>query len=313
MSGIHHVTAIAGPPRRNVDFYTRTLGLRLVKKTVNFDDPGTYHLYYGDEAGRPGTHPDLLPVGACRARARRRRPGRRRRRSASRRRRSATGRTASSRRACRTRRRRSASARPVLAVHGSGRHGPRARRRRRRGGASRPGAAASVPAEHAIRGFHGVTLLLDDAAPTGAILTDVLGFARGRRARVRSCASRRTAAPRRHRRHPRGRRLPARPHGRAARCITSRSAPPTTPRRPRWREKLRATTTACRRPSRRTATTSARSISASRAASCSRSRPTSRASRSTSRSTALGQRPEAAAVPRAAPPRDRGASLPPLD
>ena len=41
--GIHHVTAIAGPARRNLDFYTRVLGLRLVKKTVNFDDPGTYH------------------------------------------------------------------------------------------------------------------------------------------------------------------------------------------------------------------------------------------------------------------------------
>ena len=54
-NGIHHVTAIAGPARRNLDFYTRVLGLRLVKKTVNFDDPGTYHLYYGDETGRPGT------------------------------------------------------------------------------------------------------------------------------------------------------------------------------------------------------------------------------------------------------------------
>src|SRR5215216_4320437 len=53
--GIHHVTAIAGPARRNLDFYTRVLGLRLVKKTVNFDDPGTYHLYYGDETGQPGT------------------------------------------------------------------------------------------------------------------------------------------------------------------------------------------------------------------------------------------------------------------
>src|SRR6476661_5160456 len=48
INGIHHVTAISGPARRNLDFYTRTLGLRLVKKTVNFDDPGTYHLYYGD-------------------------------------------------------------------------------------------------------------------------------------------------------------------------------------------------------------------------------------------------------------------------
>ena len=55
MSAIHHVTAIAGNPVRNLDFYARTLGLRFVKKTVNFDDPGTYHFYYGDETGDPGT------------------------------------------------------------------------------------------------------------------------------------------------------------------------------------------------------------------------------------------------------------------
>jgi glyoxalase family protein len=53
--GIHHVTAICGDPRRNVDFYSGLLGLRLVKKTVNFDDPGSYHLYYGDGIGAPGT------------------------------------------------------------------------------------------------------------------------------------------------------------------------------------------------------------------------------------------------------------------
>jgi glyoxalase family protein len=53
--GLHHITAISGPPQRNLDFYTRVLGLRLVKRTVNFDDPGTYHLYYGDEVGTPGT------------------------------------------------------------------------------------------------------------------------------------------------------------------------------------------------------------------------------------------------------------------
>jgi glyoxalase family protein len=53
--GIHHVTAIAADPQRNVDFYTGILGLRLVKLTVNFDDPGTYHLYYGDQVGHPGT------------------------------------------------------------------------------------------------------------------------------------------------------------------------------------------------------------------------------------------------------------------
>lgn len=60
-SGLHHVTAIGGDPQRNVDFYLRTLGLRLVKTTVNFDDPGTYHLYYGDESGKPGTLLTFFP------------------------------------------------------------------------------------------------------------------------------------------------------------------------------------------------------------------------------------------------------------
>ena len=55
LRGIHHITAIAGDPQRNVDFYTRVLGLRFAKRTVNFDDPSTYHLYYGDRTGRPGT------------------------------------------------------------------------------------------------------------------------------------------------------------------------------------------------------------------------------------------------------------------
>ena len=59
--GIHHVTAIASDPQRNVDFYTEVLGLRLVKRTVNFDDPGTYHLYFGDEAGSPGTILTFFP------------------------------------------------------------------------------------------------------------------------------------------------------------------------------------------------------------------------------------------------------------
>jgi glyoxalase family protein len=59
--GLHHVTAIAGDPQRNIDFYIRGLGLRLVKRTVNFDDPGTYHLYYGDESGRPGSLLTFFP------------------------------------------------------------------------------------------------------------------------------------------------------------------------------------------------------------------------------------------------------------
>jgi glyoxalase family protein len=54
-AGIHHVTAIAEDPQENVDFYAGVLGLRLVKKTVNFDDPSSYHLYYGDATGNPGT------------------------------------------------------------------------------------------------------------------------------------------------------------------------------------------------------------------------------------------------------------------
>lgn len=59
--GLHHVTAIAGNPQRNLDFYEGVLGLRLVKKTVNFDDPTTYHLYYGDAAGNPGTIMTFFP------------------------------------------------------------------------------------------------------------------------------------------------------------------------------------------------------------------------------------------------------------
>ena len=59
--GIHHITALATDPQRNLDFYTQVLGLRLVKQTVNFDDPGTYHLYYGDEAGSPGTILTFFP------------------------------------------------------------------------------------------------------------------------------------------------------------------------------------------------------------------------------------------------------------
>ena len=61
MAGIHHVTSIAGRASRNLDFYTRVLGLRLVKKTVNFDDPLTWHLYFGDEAGNPGTILTFFP------------------------------------------------------------------------------------------------------------------------------------------------------------------------------------------------------------------------------------------------------------
>ena len=77
LEGIHHITAITGDAPRNVDFYARVMGLRLVKKTVNQDDPTIYHLFYGDEEGDPGL--DLtffeypgVPPGRPRARGARR-------------------------------------------------------------------------------------------------------------------------------------------------------------------------------------------------------------------------------------------------
>jgi glyoxalase family protein len=59
--GLHHITAIAGNAKRNYDFYTKIIGLRFVKKTVNFDDPETYHFYFGDEVGSPGTILTFFP------------------------------------------------------------------------------------------------------------------------------------------------------------------------------------------------------------------------------------------------------------
>ncbi|MHB8627149.1 MAG: ring-cleaving dioxygenase [Aggregatilineales bacterium] len=62
ISGLHHVTAIAGDPQRNLNFYTGVLGLRLIKLTVNFDDPETYHFYFGNETGNPGTILTFFPI-----------------------------------------------------------------------------------------------------------------------------------------------------------------------------------------------------------------------------------------------------------
>lgn len=66
ITGIHHITAIAGNPQANIDFYTGILGLRLVKKTINFDAPGVYHFYFGDELGRPGTVFTTFPFTGAR-------------------------------------------------------------------------------------------------------------------------------------------------------------------------------------------------------------------------------------------------------
>ena len=173
--GIHHVTAIAGPVRRNLDFYTATLGLRLVKRKVNFDDPGTYHLYYGDEAGSPGTILTFFPwedVGPGRAGA------------------GEAGETAF----------RVPEGAIGFWVHRFVERSVAHEAPRRRLGetvlafqdpdgmrlalVAVPGAenepawmGGGIAAEHAIRGFRGVTLDIQEPAATGAILTDVLGFA----------------------------------------------------------------------------------------------------------------------------------------
>ncbi len=69
-TGIHHITAVAADPQENLDFYGGVLGLRFLKRTVNFDDPGTYHFYYGDYRGNPGTILTFFPWGSAAARGR---------------------------------------------------------------------------------------------------------------------------------------------------------------------------------------------------------------------------------------------------
>lgn len=174
MRGIHHVTAIAGRPSVNLDFYARTLGLRFVKKTVNFDDPGTYHFYFGDETGNPGTILTFFPWEHAA-------PGR-----------GGVGLTQTT-----------AFRVPAVSIaywaHRLVEKGVKHEAPTKILGepvisfvdpdgmslalvgvagaeAEKAWDAADIPAEHAIRGFHGVTLLLDAVAPTAAILTDVLGF-----------------------------------------------------------------------------------------------------------------------------------------
>jgi glyoxalase family protein len=173
--GIHHVTAIAGSARGNIDFYTRILGLRLVKKTVNFDDPSTYHLYYGDETGQPGALLTYFPWDHVA-------PGR-----------MGVGETQET----------------VLRVpqgslgfwthrfvaEGVAHQSPEMRFGETilpfkdadgmrlaliglAGIEKEPAwSTGAIPAEHAIRSLHSISLLLADPAATGAILTDVLGFA----------------------------------------------------------------------------------------------------------------------------------------
>jgi glyoxalase family protein len=174
MSGLHHVTAIAGDPIRNFGFYTRDLGLRFVKKTVNFDDPGTYHLYYGDEQGHPGTILTFFPWEHAA-------PGR-------------NGEGLAEETAFRVPLESIGYWAQRLIEHGVPHNAPERRFGEPvltltdpdglslalvgvTGASSEPAwSNGGVPAEHAIRGFHGITLMLGQAAPTGAILADVFGF-----------------------------------------------------------------------------------------------------------------------------------------
>ena len=177
--GIHHVTAIASDPQRNIDFYVGFLGLRFVKRTVNFDDPHTYHFYFGDDAGRPGSIMTFFPW----PHARRGRQG--------------TGQVAVT----------SFAIQPAaigfwverLIQHGVRYEGPRKRGPREsteqvlsfadpdglllelvghESAASRTAweRAPGIPSDHAIRGFHSVTLWELSGIETEALLQSVLGF-----------------------------------------------------------------------------------------------------------------------------------------
>ena len=175
MSGLHHVTTIAGNALRNLDFYTRSLGLRLVKRTVNFDDPGTYHLYYGDETGHPGTVLTFFPwehavkgrlgageTGQTAFRVPARALGYWMQRFIEK----SVAHEAPEKRFGET-------VLPFFDPDGTNLALVAVTEAENEPGWSN----GEIPAEHAIRGFHGVTLLLADAPRTGAILTDVLGFA----------------------------------------------------------------------------------------------------------------------------------------
>ena len=172
--GIHHITAMAGDAQANLDFYTRVLGLRLVKRTVNFDDPGTYHLYFGDHDGTPGSILTFFPWGAKSLHGR-----------------IGTGQVSAT-----------AFAIPPaalsfwsdrlkrldIATHSAQRFDESILELRDRDGVaielvasagteSIPGwSNGDVPPEHAIRGFHSASLSLAGYERTARLLTDILGF-----------------------------------------------------------------------------------------------------------------------------------------
>lgn len=174
VTGLHHITAISSDVKRNVQFYTQVLGLRFVKKSVNQDDVGTYHLYYGNYTGAPGTALTFFPwAGLPRGR-----PGR-----------GQAYATAFSvpagaltfwqERLARLK----VATFPVEERYGDqvlpflDHDGLRLELVVTTENDPRPATpSAEIPAEHAIRGFHSSTLALNDAAPTAAVLTGQMGY-----------------------------------------------------------------------------------------------------------------------------------------
>jgi catechol 2,3-dioxygenase-like lactoylglutathione lyase family enzyme len=172
IAGIHHVTAITADAQKNIDFYCGLLGLRLVKLTVNFDDPGSYHLYYGDELGRPGTiltffawagayrgrigAPQVsvtafaVPAGALDYWTKRFKERSIQMRSTERFGQQVIG----------------FSDPDALALELIAVAQPK----------GQPWAAGPIPVEHAIAGFHGVTISEEGYESTARLLTDVMGF-----------------------------------------------------------------------------------------------------------------------------------------
>jgi glyoxalase family protein len=173
--GIHHITAMSGVAQKNVGFYVGVLGLRMVKKTINFDAPDVYHFYYGDTVGNPGTIFTFFPFGEGPRGA------------------SGAGQATVT----------SFSIRPEsvdfwikwLKDHGVSVSGPDERSNNRQvisfrdpdgialelvaheGADQRPGwQEGPVPSEHAIRGFYSVTIKVKNHVLTSALLTEVMGF-----------------------------------------------------------------------------------------------------------------------------------------
>ena len=172
--GLHHITAMASDPKANLDFYTRILGLRFIKKSVNQDEPGTYHLYYGDYAGSPGTVLTFFPWAGLR----RGRPGTGQS--------SAVGfsipagalafwQTRLAKLGVATKPIEQRFADQVLALTDPDGL-PLELIATTESDSRTPAPAKDIPAEHAIRGFHSSTLALHTAAQTAAVLTGPMGY-----------------------------------------------------------------------------------------------------------------------------------------